>query len=213
MNKLVFFLGPGGAGKTTLAKTIAARRPASVFDMDILLRPAATAIMTMHGLDPDDRDSDEYKSLCRDLGYRITMDAALDNIGLQSDIFVVGPFTKEAADPEWIGRELSRIGRTLAEVEVKVVMVSLPDAATFRERLEGRQSPLDAWKFAHWDEFSASLGSRTVAWPLPASHMAQIDNSHPDRKVASAAVEAFIYGEASSSAFLIEKNLPPIIID
>ncbi|MFD1906940.1 hypothetical protein ACFSQ7_27465 [Paenibacillus rhizoplanae] len=64
--------------------------------MDILLRPAATAIMTMHGLDPDDRDSDEYKRLCRDLGYRITMDAALDNIGLSSDIYVVGPFTQRS---------------------------------------------------------------------------------------------------------------------
>lgn len=195
MNRLVFFLGPGGAGKTTLAKAVAARRPAAVFDMDILLRPAATAIMTMHGLDPDDRDSAEYKRLCRDLGYCITMDAALDNIGLSSDIFVVGPFTKEAADPEWIGRELARVGRTLEEVEVKVVMVSLPDAAVYRQRIEGRHSPLDAWKFAHWEQFSASLGSRTVAWPLPPAHVAQIDNSHPDRNVAIAAVEAFIYEE------------------
>ncbi|OMG01072.1 AAA family ATPase [Paenibacillus sp. FSL R7-0337] len=195
MNKLVFFLGPGGAGKTTLAKAVAARRPAAVFDMDILLRPAATAIMTMHGLDPDDRDSDEYKRLCRDLGYRITMDAALDNIGLSSDIYVVGPFTKEAADPEWIGRELARVGRTLEEVEVKVVMVSLSDAAVYRQRIEGRRSPLDAWKFTHWEQFSASLGSRTVAWPLPPAHVAQIDNSHPDRNVAIAAVEAFIYEE------------------
>ncbi|MBP2111107.1 AAA family ATPase [Paenibacillus silagei] len=199
MNKLVFFLGPGGAGKTTLAKAVAARRPAAVFDMDILLRPAATAIMTMHGLDPDDRDSDEYKKLCRDLGYRITMDAALDNIGLSSDIYVVGPFTKEAADPEWIGRELARIGRTLEEVEVKVVLVGLADAAMFRERLEGRHSALDTLKFAHWENFSASLGPRTVAWPLPSAQVAQIDNSHPDRNVAVAAVEAFIYGEEATA--------------
>ncbi|WNS45360.1 AAA family ATPase [Paenibacillus sp. MMS20-IR301] len=194
MNKLVFFLGPGGAGKTTLAKTIASRRPASIFDMDILLRPAATAIMTMHGLDPDDRDSDEYKSLCRDLGYRITMDAALDNTGLQSDIFVVGPFTKEAADPEWIGRELASAGLALNEIEVKVVLVSLSDAAAYRERIEGRHSPLDGWKFAHWEQFSASLGKRTVAWPLPEDRVLQFDNSAQDRNAAAAAVEAFIYG-------------------
>lgn len=61
MNKLVFFLGPAGAGKTTLAKAIASRRKVPFFDMDILLRPAADAIMTFHGLDPADRDSTDYK--------------------------------------------------------------------------------------------------------------------------------------------------------
>ena len=125
MNKLVFFLGPAGAGKTTLAKAIASRRKVPFFDMDILLRPAADAIMTLHGLDPADRDSATYKKLCRDLGYRITMDAALDNINLGTDAFVVGPFTKEAADPEWISNELARIGSSLQDVDVKVVLVGL----------------------------------------------------------------------------------------
>ncbi|MEK3715072.1 hypothetical protein [Paenibacillus sp. FSL R7-0333] len=69
----------------------------------------------------------------------------------------------------------------------------------FRERLEGRHSALDAWKFAHWENFSASLGLRTVAWPLPSAQVAQIDNSHPDRNVAIAAVEAFIYGEEATA--------------
>ncbi|KWX69941.1 AAA family ATPase [Paenibacillus jilunlii] len=194
MNQLVFFLGPAGAGKTTLAKAVASRRKAAVLDMDILLRPAADVIMKMHGLDPADRDSAEYKRLCRDLGYRITMDAALDNMGLDCDVFVVGPFTKEAADPGWIGDELARIGRTLEEIEVKVVLVSLGNAGLYRERIEGRHSPLDAWKFQNWEMFSASLGSRTIAWPLPAENILQIDNSVPDVRTAAEAVERFIYG-------------------
>lgn len=193
MNKLVFFLGPAGAGKTTLAKAVASRRPAAFFDMDILLRPAADVIMSMNGLDPTDRDSAEYKRLCRDLGYRITMDAALDNIGLHSDIFVVGPFTKEAADPGWISRELARIGLTLLEVEVKVVLVGLTDEELYRERIQGRQSPLDDWKFQHWAQFRSSLGSRTVAWPLPASNILMVDNSDPDVEATATAVERFIY--------------------
>lgn len=193
MNKLVFFLGPAGAGKTTLAKAVASHRPASFFDMDILLRPAADVIMSMHGLDPADRDSAEYKRLCRDLGYRITMDAALDNIGLSSDVFVVGPFTKETADPGWISSELSRIGLTLQQVEVKVVLVGLASEELYRERIQGRQSPLDAWKFGHWDEFRSSLGTRTVAWPLPASNVRLVDNSNPDIQATAAAVERFIY--------------------
>jgi dephospho-CoA kinase len=195
MNKLVFFLGPGGAGKTTLAKAVAARRKAAVLDMDILLRPAATAILTMHGLDPDDRDSAEYKQLCRDLGYRITMDAALDNIGLSADLYVVGPFTKEAADPDWIEAELNRIGKTLQEVEVKVVLVTLKDEALFRKRITGRNSPLDGWKFRNWEQFRSAFSPRTVAWPLPEVNVTVIDNSSPELDVTAGKVEQFIYGE------------------
>lgn len=195
MNKLVFFLGPGGAGKTTLAKAVASRRKAAVLDMDILLRPAATAIMTMHGLDPDDRDSDEYKRLCRELGYRITMDTALDNIGLSADLYVVGPFTKEAADPAWIETELQRIGMTLQEVEVKVVLVTLKDEELFRERIAGRNSPLDGWKFRNWEQFRSAFSPRTVAWPLPEVNVTVIDNSSPELDVTAGKVEQFIYGE------------------
>jgi adenylate kinase family enzyme len=194
MNRLVFFLGPAGAGKTTLAKAVASRRKAAFFDMDILLRPAANVIMTMHGLDPSDRDSADYKRLCRDLGYKITMDAALDNIGLDADAFVVGPFTKEAADPEWISSELSRIGRSLQDVEVKVVMVGLANEDLYRERIMGRQSHLDQWKLEHWENFKASLGSRSINWPLPASNVIHIDNSNPNAEETARAVEKFIYG-------------------
>ncbi|WP_379152554.1 hypothetical protein [Paenibacillus sp. sgz5001063] len=194
MNKLVFFLGPAGAGKTTLAKAVASRRKAAILDMDILLRPAADVIMSMHGLDPDDRDSTEYKRLCRDLGYRITMDAALDNMGLECDVFVVGPFTKEVQDPGWIGSELARIGRNLEEIEVRVVLVSLGNYELYRERIEGRHSPLDDWKFRNWETFSTSLESRTVAWPLQAENILRIDNSSSDVQAAAVIVERFIYG-------------------
>jgi len=194
MNKLVFFLGPAGAGKTTLAKAVASRSKTAFFDMDILLRPAANLIMTMHGLDPSDRDSAEYKRLCRDLGYRITMDAALDNISLSADAFVVGPFTKETADPEWISSELSRIGRSLLDVEVKVVMVELANEDLYRQRIMGRQSHLDQWKLEHWEKFRASLSSRSISWPLPVSNVITIDNSNPNIEETTRTVQDFIYG-------------------
>ncbi|MDT3425702.1 dephospho-CoA kinase [Paenibacillus forsythiae] len=195
MNKLVFFLGGAGAGKTTLAKALAARRKAAFFDMDILLRPAAEAIMTLHGLDPADRDSEDYKKLCRDLGYRITMDAALDNVKLNVDSIVVGPFTKEAADEGWIARELSRIGRSLLDVEVKAIIVSLSDETLYKERIAARGSKLDDWKLRHWDVFRASLVSRTVNWPLPSSSILHFDNSGTDPALAADAIERFVYPE------------------
>lgn len=149
--------------------------------------------MTFHGLDPADRDSADYKRLCRDLGYRITMDAALDNISLNVDAFVVGPFTKEAANPDWIWSELSHIGRSLQDVEVKVVLVELADEELYRKRIQDRQSPLDEWKFQHWDEFRKAFGNRSVKWPLPSSNVKVVDNSNPDITKTVAVVEHFIY--------------------
>ncbi|AIQ63714.1 hypothetical protein PSTEL_12110 [Paenibacillus stellifer] len=197
MSKLVFFLGAAGAGKTTLAKALAERRKAAFFDMDVLLRPAANALMEQNGLDPDDRDSDAYKKLCRDLGYRITMDAALDNVGLNVDCLVVGPFTKEAADEGWISDELARIGRSLENVEVKVIIVSLSDEALYKKRILARNSRLDDWKLRHWDEFRSALGKCGVSWPLPASSVLHFDNSGTDPLLAADAIERFVYPEGS----------------
>ncbi|MDR6723795.1 putative kinase [Paenibacillus amylolyticus] len=193
MSKLIFFLGGAGSGKTTLAKTLSRKYKAAFFDMDILLRPAAEAIMTLQGLDPSDRDSPEYKRLCRDLGYRITMDAVLDNVQLGIDSVVVGPFTKETDTPDWIEQELAKIGRSLQDTDVRVAYIYLKNEALYRERIMARQSPLDDWKLANWDAFVASLARKQVAWPLPAKSVTYIDNSADDPWIAFAKLEQDIY--------------------
>jgi predicted kinase len=194
MRKLLFVLGGAGAGKTTLAKALAARRRAALFDMDTLLRPAAEAIMTLSGLDPSDRDSPVYKTRCRDLGYRITMDAALENVALGTDSIVIGPFTKETADRAWIERELAGIGASLDDVEVKVVFVYLPGEELYRERIRQRGSQLDAWKLENWSEFSKSLVRREIKWNLPESAILYFDNSGPLTEEKVSRLERFMYG-------------------
>lgn len=188
-SKLIFFLGGAGSGKTTLAKALSRKYKAAFLDMDILLRPAAEAIMTLQGLDPSDRDSPEYKQLCRDLGYRITMDAALDNVQLGVDTLVVGPFTKETETPDWIEQELTRIGRSLDNTDVRVAYVYLQNEALYRQRITARKSPLDEWKLANWDVFRTSLDRKRVAWPLPAESVVYIDNSSDDPAIAFAELE------------------------
>lgn len=192
-SKLIFFLGGAGSGKTTLAKALSRKYKAAFLDMDILLRPAAEAIMTLQGLDPSDRDSPEYKRLCRDLGYRITMDAALDNVQLGVDTLVVGPFTKETETPDWIEQELARIGRSLDNTDVRVAYVYLQNEALYRQRITARQSPLDEWKLANWDAFRSSLDQKRVAWPLPTESIAYIDNSSDDPAIAFAELERRMY--------------------
>lgn len=193
MPKLVFFIGGAGGGKTTLAKRVAGKRGAAVLDMDTLLRPAAEAIMTLAGLDPQDRDSSEYKRLCRDLGYRITMDAALENAAVGTDVFVIGPFTKETEDPNWIRQQLHRIGDSSNTVEVKVVVVHLASIDDYRDRIGMRATELDRWKLEHWDEFSRSLALRLPKWELPANSVLLFDNTGPLNEDRLAVIERFLY--------------------
>ncbi|MBP1155029.1 MULTISPECIES: AAA family ATPase [unclassified Paenibacillus] len=193
MRKLVFFIGPAGAGKTTLAKALAKKRRAAFFDMDTLLRPSAEAIMSLSGLDPDDRDSPLYKTRCRDLGYRVTMDTALDNVELGTDSFVVGPFTKESEDPQWIERELSRIGASLNDVDVKAVFVFLPNEELYRNRIQERGLPIDMWKLENWGEFSRSLVTRQIKWHVHASSVLYFDNSEQLSEEKLSLVERFVY--------------------
>lgn len=195
MRKLVFFVGGAGAGKTTLAKALARKRGAALLDMDTLLRPAAVSVMTIAGLDPNDRDSADYKRLCRDLGYRITMDAALENVDIGTDTLVIGPFTKETEDPLWIEQELGNIGAALTDVDVKVIFVYLQNEQSHYDRIAARGYELDGWKLEHWNEFSlGALQPRKLRWNLAESSVLYFDNSRPLEEETITILERFIYG-------------------
>ncbi|WP_282941103.1 AAA family ATPase [Paenibacillus sp. RC67] len=195
MPNLVFFIGPAGAGKTTLAKALAKRHRPAFFDMDTLLRPTAETIMTLSGLDPSDRDSPVYKKHCRDLGYRITMDAALENLELGIDAYVIGPFTKEIENPSWLEQELSKIDASSHEVEVKAIYVYLRDDSVYRQRIMARGSELDAWKLDNWSDFRQALTRKTIQWDSPACSISNWDNSETLSEERLLLLERFIYGE------------------
>jgi adenylate kinase family enzyme len=200
MALLLFVAGGAGAGKTTLARALARRCRMALLDMDTLLRPAAEAIMTSAGLDPSDRDSAEYKRLCRDLGYRITMDAALDHLSNGQDAVVIGPFTRELEDPAWLEGDLARLGggtfqHAPEQIEVKVILVYLPSAEQHYERIQARCSKLDQWKLDHWETFSASLVRRKVCWPLPDGAVLEWDNSESLTEERLAVLVQFVYGD------------------
>lgn len=195
MRKLVFFVGGAGSGKTTLAKGITEKRHPVFLDMDTVSRPASETIMKMAGHDPDDRDSPAYKELCRDLGYRLTMDAALENLEMHSDVFAIGPFTSEIHNPGWIHEELAKIGASVHEVEVKVVYVYLSDMTLYKRRIEERGHKADEWKLANWETFVKRMQRTDVAWQLPDNGVLYFDNSVGTLEENLASVERFIYGE------------------
>ncbi|GBF75845.1 hypothetical protein PA598K_04277 [Paenibacillus sp. 598K] len=192
MGKLIFVVGAAGAGKTSVARALVSRRPAAFLDMDTLLRPAAEAIMTMAGLDPMDRDSPLYKARCRDLGYRITMDAALENVALGLDAVVIGPFTRETSEADWLDAELARIGAP--REAVRVIVVTLPDTASYEARIRQRGLTLDDWKLEHWETFKTTLAERQIRWPLPPSAILRYDNAGPLDEQALERLERFVWG-------------------
>jgi predicted kinase len=194
MQKLVFFLGPAGSGKTTIAKFMVKKHRAAFFDMDTLSRPAAETIMTLSGLDPNDRDSPIYKQYCRALGYRITMDAALENLQLGVDVYVIGPFTKELEDPLWLVQELSAKELSLETVDVKAIFIYLPNDSFYRDRIKERSSALDVWKLENWSRFSPSLIRREIKWKLPPTSILYFNNAELLTRERQSLIEKFVYG-------------------
>ncbi|MDR6553505.1 AAA family ATPase [Paenibacillus qinlingensis] len=192
MRKLIFFIGPAGAGKTTLAKAWVRRHGGAFLDMDTLLRPAAEAIMTLAGQDPSDRDSPFYKAHCRDLGYRITMDAALEQLSVAQDAVVIGPFTREQGEPLWLEGELARIGATVHDVTVRVIYVYLPSEEAYKERIRVSGSALDVWKLDNWPQFRPALQRREVSWHIAPSSLIYWDNSQPVSEAREAELALFI---------------------
>ncbi|MDO3408346.1 AAA family ATPase [Saccharibacillus sp. CPCC 101409] len=194
MRKLVFFVGGAGSGKTTLAKGITEKHPAVFLDMDTVSRRASEKIMTIAGHDPNDRDSPAYKELCRDLGYEMTMDVALENLDLNLDVFAVGPFTSEIHNPDWIREALGKIGASVEDVEVKVIYVYLSDMEQYKQRIIDRGHKADEWKLAHWDEFVKRMERTDVVWELPGDSILYFDNSAGSLEENIESLRKFVYG-------------------
>ncbi len=200
MRKLVFFVGGAGSGKTTIAKGITIKEHPVFLDMDTASRPASEKIMELMGHDPHDRDSAAYKLLCRDLGYRLTMDVALENLELGLDVFAVGPFTSEIRNPNWIHEELAKIGATVHDVDVKVVYVYLEDMTQYKKRIQERGHKADEWKLANWDEFVQRMQRVEVQWNLPGHSVLYFDNSQGTLEENIISVERFIYDGQDKAA-------------
>ncbi|WP_018976103.1 AAA family ATPase [Saccharibacillus kuerlensis] len=199
MRKLVFFVGGAGSGKTTIAKGITIKEHPVFLDMDTASRPASEKIMTLAGHDPHDRDSQAYKELCRDLGYRLTMDTALENLELGSDVFAIGPFTSEIRNPHWIHEELAKIGATVNDVEVKVIYVYLGDMTQYKKRIAERGHKADEWKLANWDLFVQRMQRTEVLWDLPGNSILYFDNSEGTLEENIISVEKFIYADKETA--------------
>lgn len=178
MQKLIFFVGVAGTGKTTVARKLSSRIPAAFLDRDTIGGRFVEAILEMNGLDKNDRDSDYYKRNLRDLEYDTAKDVCIENLAAGQNVFMISPFTAELRNEQWIEDVLQAAGRTKQSVDVKVVVVTLSDIAMQKKRIIGRQTVRDQWKLDNWGDFEKRVDFvPQINWNIPASSILVFDNS------------------------------------
>ncbi len=155
MARLVFFAGHAGTGKTTLARLavpmLHARTGESfcVLDKDTVYGAYSAKVMGLLTGDPDDRDSPTYLEHLRDEEYHGLLEIARENVALDVNVVLVGPFSREVRshrvfDPSALDMPI--------ETRISVVWVTL-DEETAKARIIARAHPNDRYKLTHWDEY------------------------------------------------------------
>ncbi|MCM3630057.1 ATP-binding protein [Paenibacillus glycanilyticus] len=178
MQKLVFFVGVAGTGKTTVAQKLAARIPAAFLDRDTVGGRFVEALLERNGLDKNDRDSDFYKQNLRDLEYDTTKDICIENLAAGQNVFMISPFTAELKNKAWIEEVITAAGLTKAQVDVKVIVVTLDNIELQKNRIIGRQTERDQWKLEHWSQFEKRIAFvPEINWDIPQSSILIYDNS------------------------------------
>lgn len=178
MQKIVFFVGVAGTGKTTVARKLAERIPAAFLDRDTIGGRFVEAILEMNGLDKNDRDSDYYKRNLRDLEYDTAKDVCIENLAAGQNVFMISPFTAELKNKQWIEEVISAAGLKKQDVDVRVIVVTLYDMGMQRERIIGRQTERDQWKLDNWGDFEKRIDFvPQINWDIPQSAILVFDNS------------------------------------
>lgn len=158
MATALFILGHAASGKTTLARNWIKSRLKKgeawcLMDKDDSGDVLAPELMKAMGMNPYDRDSQEYKKSIRDLEYMACINVAKEQLKLGINVAFPGPWTKELRN----GTLFSPYDLGLPE-DTKIVAcyLDIPEKVLF-SRIESRKNPRDKWKLENWEEFAKTL--------------------------------------------------------
>jgi len=162
--------GSPGAGKSTYARKLAFTKHAVLLDIDTVTERLVRLSLRETSYDPDDRDSEYFKSTYREPIYETMFDIARENIPFQ-DVVVAGPFTRELREPDWP----AKLSQTL-DGPVEVHYVYCPPEVRKR-RLAERGDARDIAKLLDWDNYIQYYAERPPACEHILVDGAQVDKS------------------------------------
>jgi len=191
MAKLIYFCGHAGTGKTTLARRAVARLHAAtgesfcLLDKDTLYGTFSARVMGLLTGDPNDRDSPTYLDHLRDQEYAGLVDVASENLALDVNVLVVGPFSREVRAHTLHSGHAYPVP---AGTRTRVVWVDL-DEDVARQRIIARADRRDDWKLAHWEAYRSR---RFVPEPRDYPELVRYDNTGQDEARFTALIDELL---------------------
>lgn len=183
--RVVMIGGYAGSGKTELGRILARETGWPLLDKDTLTRPVVEAALELLGGNPNDRESDLYRTKIRPREYEALVAAVTENVKCGNSAIVTAPFLREFTDPAWLNRMQAQIG----DMKAAMALVWMNcDADTMHMYLRHRGAARDTVKLADWDSYLAEID---VEFRPPIAHRV-IDNcasSEPLQDQARALIE------------------------
>lgn len=154
----LFILGHAASGKTTLAKSWIKSRMKKgehwcLMDKDDSGEILAPPLMVSMGLDPNDRDSSDYKSKVRDLEYLACLNVAKEQLKLGINVVLPGPWTKELKNEDIFNPHKLMFPY---DTQLEFVYLDIPEDE-IKKRILKRKNLRDNWKINNWSKFAETL--------------------------------------------------------
>lgn len=163
MSKLFIMAGVAGSGKSALAPFVlneCKKRSLNLtpLDPDVLYGPMERTLLTVAGVDPNDRDSSIFKLLARPARYEGLWNASKFLLDHGCDVLLIAPFSKEAKEGLIKRHALEQIG---CHHQVEAVWIYASESVR-KQRIVNRARAEDSVKLENWARYESGLPSEKI---------------------------------------------------